>query len=99
LSFGLWCRDQERQPDDAALKEYVASIGVPVRITADYAAFCHDVIAANLARRKRQRTASTWREYWRRIFSVGGVAGQKALRTGRRAETLPPPFSSADRNV
>jgi len=48
LSFGLWCRDQARQPDHAAFTEYFGSIGVPARGLPGYCAFCADVIVANL---------------------------------------------------
>ncbi len=51
LSFGLWCRDHMRQPDEPALAAYFAHTTVPVRVTPAYAAFCKDVIAANLPTR------------------------------------------------
>jgi hypothetical protein len=52
LSFGLWCRDREREPDEASLREYAARTGVPIPITAGYAGFCRDVVAARLPRRR-----------------------------------------------
>lgn len=62
LSFGVWCRDRMRQPDEAALRDYAASVAVPVRITSAYADFCAAVIAANLP------TPPRWWETLRRLL-------------------------------
>jgi hypothetical protein len=62
LSFGLWCRDGMRQSDETSLREYFASVTVPVRVTEAYAAFCRDVIAANLP------PTAGWRRTLRRIL-------------------------------
>jgi hypothetical protein len=64
LSFGLWCRDQERQPDEASLRAYAGEAGVPIPVTAGYAAFCADVITARLPRRKWPGWHRLWRMGW-----------------------------------
>lgn len=65
LSFGLWCRDQDREPDEASLRAYAGETGVPIPISAGYAAFCQDVIAARLPPRRRLRLGQLWRRICR----------------------------------
>jgi hypothetical protein len=69
LSFGLWCMDHRRPPEEAALREYGASLGVPIPVSPRYLAFCAGVIAANRLSAFRARKSSGWRETWRRTFS------------------------------
>ena len=45
-----------------ALRQYFESVAVPVQVTPAYAAFCNDLIAANLP------TAPGWRERLRQIL-------------------------------
>ena len=66
LSFALWCRDRQKPPDDTALHDYAAPLGVPIPITERYSAFCRDVIAANLPHIFSASAVSSWRERWRR---------------------------------
>lgn len=47
VSFGLWCRQAARWPDESALRNYFGEVGVPVPVTAGYAAFCRDVMAVH----------------------------------------------------
>lgn len=61
LSFGRWCRQAEREPDEAALRDYATRTGVPIPVTAGYAAFCRDVVEARLPRRRWPG----WRRLWR----------------------------------
>jgi hypothetical protein len=61
LSFGLWCREREQEPDEASLRDYAGRTGVPIPITAGYARFCRDVIAARLPRRSRLAPGRLWR--------------------------------------
>jgi hypothetical protein len=61
LSFGLWCRDREREPDEASLRAYAGLTGVPIPVTAGYARFCRDVIAARLPRRRWPGWSRLWR--------------------------------------
>lgn len=61
LSFGRWCRREEREPDEAALHAYAGRTGVPIPASSGYAEFCRDVIAARLPRRRWQG----WRRLWR----------------------------------
>jgi hypothetical protein len=67
LSFGVWCMDHRRYPDEAALGAYVASLGVPIPVSQGYLAFCADVIAANRLSAFRARKLSGWRETWRKF--------------------------------
>lgn len=60
LSFGLWCREAEREPDEPALREYFASTGIPVPVTPGYAAFCADVVAGRLPRRRWPAVGRLW---------------------------------------
>lgn len=48
LSFGLWCRERTRRPDQAAMAAYCNETEVPVAVDAGYAQFCADIIAARL---------------------------------------------------
>ena len=61
LSFGLWCQDREREPNEASLRAYAGQAGVPIPITAGYARFCHDVIAARLPQRRWPSLSQLWR--------------------------------------
>lgn len=61
LSFGLWCRDQGREPDEVSLRTYAERTGVPIPMVAGYVNFCRDVIAARLPRRKRPSLGRLWR--------------------------------------
>jgi hypothetical protein len=61
LSFGLWCQDREREPDEASLREYAGRTGVPIPITVGYAGFCRDVIAARLPHRRWPSRSQLWR--------------------------------------
>lgn len=45
LSFGLWCIQAARWPDESALRNYFTAIGVAAHETAGYAAFCRDAMA------------------------------------------------------
>ena len=69
LSFALWCQDSRRAPDEAALREYAESLGVPIAITEHYPAFCRDVVAANLPHLLSPPASSSWRERWRRTLT------------------------------
>jgi hypothetical protein len=69
LSFGLWCMEHRRPPDETSLRDYIASLGVPIPVSPGYLAFCADVIAANRLSAFRARKSSGWRETWRRTFS------------------------------
>ncbi|HEX2528349.1 MAG TPA: hypothetical protein VHL31_18865 [Geminicoccus sp.] len=64
LSFGMWCQDRERAPDEGSLRAYAAETGVPIPVTAGYAAFCRDVIAARLPRRRWPGWSQLWRMAW-----------------------------------
>ncbi len=55
LSFGAWCREAEREPDAAALEAYAGRVGAPLPAPEGYPAFCRDVIAARVPRRRRPR--------------------------------------------
>ncbi len=65
LSFGLWCREWGRPPEEATLCAYAAAVGVPIPVTNGYALFCRDVIAANLAPAKAPGPLKAWIERWR----------------------------------
>jgi hypothetical protein len=69
LSFGIWCRTSGRSPDEAALRDYIDSVGVPISVSQGYLAFCADVIAANRLSACHTRRSSGWRETWRQMFS------------------------------
>jgi hypothetical protein len=77
LSFGLWCRDQLRPPDETALREYFASVSVPVPVTAGYVAFCRDVVAATPPGGPRTSMTSAWRDWWGRILPPSRRLGAK----------------------
>jgi hypothetical protein len=63
LSFGLWCREGEQEPDEASLRAYVERTGVPIPVTPGYARFCRDVIAARLPCMRRQSLRRLWRMF------------------------------------
>lgn len=77
LSFGLWWRERGNQglSDAAALRAYADAVGVPIRITEPYPAFCRDAIAAaGLLRPRRgravaERMARGWR--WLQSLQAG----------------------------
>lgn len=63
LSFARWCHGARRRPDAAALGDYAAAVGVPIPVTAGYAAFCRDVAAARLPPDR----LPPWRRLWRKL--------------------------------
>ena len=69
LSFALWCGNSQKSPDETALRDYAASLGVPIPLTKQYLAFCRDAIAVNLPDIFRPTGVSSWRERWRRKLS------------------------------
>ena len=68
LSFGMWCRGRTRCPDEAALAEYFAWVGVPVPVTAGYSAFCADVIAGAVS--DGSSKIGRWPQWLRRILGA-----------------------------
>jgi hypothetical protein len=68
LSFARWCRSARRPPDAAALGDYAAAVGVPIPVTAGYAAFCRDVAAARLP----GDGPPPWRRLWRALRRPAG---------------------------
>lgn len=47
VSFGEWCGQAARQPDEGVLRDYFYEVDIPVPVTAGYAAFCRDVMAVH----------------------------------------------------
>lgn len=92
LAFGRWCRSTERPPSPEALGDYAAEIGVPIPVTAGYAAFCRDVAAARLPRPahpawRRLRRAMKWRTGSDASSAAGPTTGTG---TGVRAAPVEP---------
>ena len=67
LAFARWCRSAGRPPDAAALGDYTVAVGVPIPVTAGYAAFCRDVAAARLSADR----PPPWRRLWRSFRRAG----------------------------
>ena len=72
LSFGLWCREEGRPPDEAALRDYFMLVGVPAPVSPGYAAFCGDVVAVGLPEARRPGRVASLRALWRRLLRRTG---------------------------
>ncbi|WP_159712620.1 hypothetical protein [Geminicoccus flavidas] len=72
LSFGRWCQERAQAMEPAALQAYAREMGVPIPVSAGYAAFCRDVAAARLPRRPLSGRTSGWRRLWGRLRGAGG---------------------------
>ncbi|HWL68260.1 MAG TPA: hypothetical protein VNS22_07720 [Geminicoccus sp.] len=71
LSFGRWCQEHGQPAEPATLQAYAQETGVPIPVSAGYAAFCRDVAAARLPRRPAAGQPSGWRRLWARLRGAG----------------------------
>jgi hypothetical protein len=58
FNFGQWCLASGTEPDEAALRGYLAEQGLDVPVTAGYGAFCRALLAANRAYLTPRKAAS-----------------------------------------